>query len=283
MVFNRHNGRKWLADILDDVSASSYKWMKEAAPEKSKTALTWSARVLQRASAPLRRMSAMLRRSSVSTRRTDSAESIPPPCPSPVISPSMAITTPMSNLVSPTKSVVQFRLGREERRSGDTSGRPSDVSPVASPTIPPSSPEPVTDVSATRAKFRSLARSAVMVNRMIGLGAEAKARVSISMADGKALDKKPTATAIRPRSSRVAGLVPKLQNMAPTQDIAAHTALVRHMEVSKTNSGALPVGDGAPSSHQTESSWPPQVGIVPRSSSMLGYVTLTSHNTSLND
>ena len=273
MVFNRHHGRKWLADILDDVSASSFKWMKEVASEKSKTALIWSAGVLRRAWAPLRRVSTLLRRSSVSVRRTDSVESIPPPFVSQAVSPSMGIPTPMSNFASPTKSVVQFQLGREERRSGDTSGRPSDASHVASPTIPPPSTEPVTDVSATRAKFRSLARSAVMVNRLIGLGEQAKARVSISMADGKALDKKPAATAIRPRSSRVAGLVPKLQNMAPTQDIAAHTALVRHMEVSETDSGVLPVGDGVPSSHRTESSWPPQVGIVPRSSFMLGHVT----------
>jgi WD40 repeat protein len=38
-------------------------------------------------------------------------------------------------------------------------------------------------------------------------------------------------TVIKPGSSRVAGLVSRLQNMAPTQDIAAHVALVRHMQV----------------------------------------------------
>ena len=132
----------------------------------------------------------------------------------------------------PAKSVVQFQLGHEGRYSGETSGRPSDASPVASPTIPPSSPELGPDASGTRARFRNLARSAVMVNRLIGLGDEAKAKVSISLADCKVPDRKPVEPAIKPRSSRVAGLVPKLQNMAPTQDIAAHTALVRHMQVS---------------------------------------------------
>jgi hypothetical protein len=71
-----------------------------------------------------------------------------------------------------------------------------------------------------------------MVNRLIGLGDQAKANISISLTDSKVSDRKPVEAVIKPRSSRVAGLVPKLQNMAPTQDIAAHTALVRHMEVS---------------------------------------------------
>lgn len=72
-----------------------------------------------------------------------------------------------------------------------------------------------------------------MVNRMIGLGDQAKAKVSISLKDCKASDRKPVEAAIKPKSSRVAGLVPRLQNMAATQDIAAHTALVRHMQVSE--------------------------------------------------
>ena len=281
MVFNRHKGRKWLLHVLDDGSASCHRWIKETALKKSKMALTWSARVVRRASVSLRRMNVVLRRSFVSPGRTPSAESIPLPYGSPIISPRTGMTPPRSNLMSPTKPGFQFQLGHEQERFGGTSGRPSDASPVASPTIPPPSPEPAAESSATRAKFRNLARSAVMVNRLIGLGEEAKTTVSISMADGKTPNKKPTVAAIRPRSSRVTSLVPKLQNMAPTQDIAAHTALVRHMEVSETDSGVPPIVDDVPSSHRTESSWSPQVGIVPRSSSVLGYVTLTSYDTSL--
>jgi hypothetical protein len=134
--------------------------------------------------------------------------------------------------MSLSKPVVQFQLDREEEQSGEGSGRPSDASPVPPLTTPPSTLEPGTEVSATRARFMHLVRSAVMVNRLIGLGDEAKAKVSISLASDKAPDRKPTESVIRPRASRVAGLVPKLQNMGPTQDIAAHAALVRHMEVS---------------------------------------------------
>ena len=266
IVFNRHKGRKWLSEVLDDVSTSGYRWMKGIAPEKSKSAITWSSQVVRSASLPLRRMSTMFSRSSVSTRRTDSTESIPPPYASPTVPPIVGVITTRSNL---TKSAVQFQLGPEERCSGETSGRPSDASPVVSPTILLSSPEPEPGVSAARTRFRNLARSAVMVNRLIGLGDEAKAKVSISLTDSKVSDRKPVETAIKPKSSRVAGLVPRLQNMGPTQDIAAHTALVRHMQVSVQSGVALvPIVDAAPSSPRTGSSWLPPAGTVPQSYSM---------------
>jgi len=237
LVFNRHKGRKWLAEILDDVSekleeATGYRWMKRTAPEKSKTALSWSARVVRRASVPLRRMSAMFGRSSANTGNADSVESILPPYSSPTILPSTGIMASRSGLVSPTERSAKPQLGYEdERNSGEASGHPSDASPVASPVTPPTTPDMGTEVSATRARFMNLVRSAVMVNRLIGLGDEAKAKVSRSLTDGKATDRKPTEAVTMPRSSRVAGLVPRLQNMAPTQDIAAHAALVRHMQV----------------------------------------------------
>ena len=207
--------------------------MKRTAPEKSKTALTWSVRIVRRATAPLRRMSAMFGRSSGSTGSTDSVESNPPLYPSSTILPSTGIfTSPRTGFASPTVSGVQSQPGHEEERnSGEASGRPSDASPVTSPTTPPSPPEPGTEISPAKVRFMSLVRSAVMVNRLIGIGEEAKAKVSRSLTAGKATDQKPE-VATMPRSSRVAGLVPRLQNMAPSQDIAAHTALVRHMQVS---------------------------------------------------
>ena len=68
-----------------------------------------------------------------------------------------------------------------------------------------------------------------MVNRLIGLGNEAKANALVSPVAGKVSGLKPP---VRPKSSQVAGLVLKLQNMAPTQDVAARPALVRRMKVS---------------------------------------------------
>ena len=235
MVFNRHKGRKWLAEILDDISGRLEKttvgWMKTA-PEKSKTALDWSARVVRRASTPFRWMSAMFGRTSGSAESIASIESIPPPYTSPTIPPSAVVITPRSGSMTAAKSVVRFQLGPDDgRSSGEASGRPSDASPIAPSTVPPT-PEPGTEVSATRARFMNLVRSAIMVNRLIGVGDEARAKVSRSLTDGKVTDPKSAGPVVKPRSSRVAGLVPKLQNMTPTQDIAAHAALVRHMQVS---------------------------------------------------
>ena len=147
-------------------------------------------------------------------------EFIPPPYGSATIPPGMGVITPRSNPVPPNESVVD-------------SGRPTDAPSVASPTIQsPSSPEPGPEISSTRGRFRNLVHGAVRVNRLIELGDEVKAKVSMSPNDCKVPNPKPVEAVIKPRTSRVAGLVPKLQNMAPTQDIAAHRALVRHMQVS---------------------------------------------------
>ena len=226
IVFNRHGGGKWLAEILDEISekiekATGYRWVKKTAPEKSKTVLTWSARIVRRATVPLRRMSIMFGRSS------DSVESLPPPYASPIILPSTAIMAPRTSPTSPTQPVVQFQLGRKDERNSDEAGRPSDPSPVVSPITPPSFPESRTEMSATRARFMNLVRSAVMVNRLIGIGDETVARVRIPLTDGKATDRKPVAVTM-PRSSRV---ISKLRHLTPTQDIPAHAALVRHMQV----------------------------------------------------
>lgn len=226
-VFSRHKGRKWLYEILDDVSTSGYKWVKETAP-----AFTWSTRVIQSGSIPLRRMNAMFSRSSVGTRRTDGAEFVLPPHRSPTVPPGMGVITPRSNPACSTESLDRPQPGNEGRYSGKAGARPADAFPIAPSIASPSPPKPGPEMSAARVRFRNLARSAVMVNRLIGLGDEAKAKVSMPPEDYSTPGQQPLGAPNKPRGSRVAGLVPRLQNMAPTQDIAAHTALVRHMQVS---------------------------------------------------
>ena len=111
-------------------------------------------------------------------------------------------------------------------------GRPADASTLASPTIQPSSsPEPGPEISSTRDRFRNREYSLVRVNKLIELGDEVKAKVLTSLNDCKVPNTKPVEAVVKPRNSRVAGLVSKLQNMVPTQSIAAHRALVRHMQV----------------------------------------------------
>ena len=117
---------------------------------------------------------------------------------------------------------VRFLFGQERRNSGDVGVDPSSD---ALAVVSPPAPGPETERSATRERFRHLVRSAVMVYKLTGLGNEAMANASRS-------DQKTAESFAKPRSSRVAGLLPKLQNMTPIQDIAAHAALVRYMQVS---------------------------------------------------
>ena len=176
----------------------------------------------------------------------------------------------------PQDSTAHLQLGHEleeGRSSGKASGRPSDPSTITSPITPPSTLEPGTEASPARARFMNLVRSAVMVNRLIGLGDEAKAKVSSSLTAGKAADRKPTGPVTIPRSSRVVGLVPMLQSMAPTQDIAAHTALVRHIQVSVNLMVTFELLSTVfLSSLQMGISWPHLVWIVLQLYSTSGYV-----------
>ena len=115
-----------------------------------------------------------------------------------------------------------------------------------------------------------------MVNRLVGIGDEAMARVSRSLTDGAATNRESVAATMS-RSSRVAGLVPRLKNMAPSQDIPAHAALVRHMQVSVNQVVTFPpVINFVPSSPRTVNSWPPLVGIAPQLYSASRYTSLAS-------
>ena len=221
----------------------------------------------------------MFDRTSDTAVNTASVESIPPPYTSPTIPPSAVIITPRIGPMTPNP--VAYSRGRGgSRGSGEASGRPSDASPMALPPTPPSTPELGTEVSAARARFMDLVRSTIMVNRLIGIGDEAKVKASRSLTDGKAGVLKSAAPGIVVKSSRVAGLVSKLQNMTPTQDITAHAALVRHMQVSVNQTVTFaPITNNAPSSPRTESSWPPPVGTVPQLYSTLGYVAFTPSST----
>ena len=231
IVFSQHEGKKWLAEILDDASekikkVTGYRWVKKTAPGKSKIALTWSAQIFRRVMAPLRRIGPMFGRSSGRVGNVDT--SIPPPH-SPTILPTTSIMPSRTYHASPAGSVVQSQLDREDEKNSDEAGvRPSEDSLIASPTTSPPSPEPGAEVSAARARFMNLVQNVIMVNKLIRTGDEAKAKVSISLTDDEATDREQVAV----ESSRITGLVPRLRSMTPTKDIGAHAASVRHIQAS---------------------------------------------------
>ena len=171
----------------------------------------WSVRVCRRASEALKRVGMMFGRGSGNTGGTVDLESIPLPRNNPgILSDTVDIVASPNPMLSP--------------KSTDGSRRNHGMSPA-------------------KLRFRNIVRSAIMVYRLKELGNQARANALTS-------DQKPIKAPPRPKGSRVAGLIPKLRDMGPTQNFSAHTALVRHMQVSGQPAlAATPrlVTDGAPS------------------------------------
>ena len=304
-MFNKYKGKKWLAEILSEKmeKATCYgRRMKQialdklipllrslipllrslipllrsliciaqslrTAAEELRTALTWRARV-RRVTVAFRRMSATFGRNS----GANTIESIPLPYAGPTTPPNTTIVLSRTGPTPPTRPMAHLQHDYEDKRnSNEASERPSD----ASPTRLQSSPEPGAEISSVRARFMSIVRHPIVPIRPIRIG-EAEPGVSGSLTDGKAIDRTSVAATML-RISRVAGLVPRLENMAPSQDIPAHVALVRHMQVSVNQVVTFPpVINLVPSFPRTGSSWPPLVGIAPQLYSMSGYVSSTS-------
>lgn len=220
-VFVRHKGKKWLADVLDDVEdrfvdMPGVRWFKHVQP-KSKDAMQWSNDVFKRASTSMHR----LRSLTVGTFTTHHSET------------ASSGTTILEDVVnghnagSPELMVAPGSptLTETTRFSMDPEGSVAHGTVLGSEDQAASPP-------AGRKRFANLVRNVMMVHRTTnGMNSNhPKARRRSTTAPSG-----PRASAervIMPKSSRVAGLVPKLRNMVPTQDIAAHAALVRHIQVS---------------------------------------------------
>ena len=216
---------------------------------KLKATLVRSARVVRRALAPRRLAGAGFDRNYRS----------------PVISLSTDITASGPNPMILTTPVIHLPLGQGERHYGNAGGYPSNPSLVTSLPISPTS-EPGTELSPALARFRHLARGAAMVHRLMGLEDEAMAKIT-------RMDQEPEEIFVRHGGLQVAKLVPKLQSMALTQDIAAHAALVRDMQVSvRPMTGACTFVMVFHSSRRMGSSWLPPAGIAPQLFSTSGYV-----------
>lgn len=224
-VFVRHKGKKWLADVLDDasdqfVAMPGVRWFKRVPSTKSKIAIEWSGNVLRRASTGTVRRLRSLTVGTFTTHHNETAssgttilEDIVPNAssPEPMVapgSPTLTDTTRFS--ADPDGSIAHVTVGGSE-----------DQGAVS---------------SAPRTRFANLVRNVMMVHRTTNslTASRPKRRSNTLTAETPTVT---TERVVMPKSSRVAGLVPKLRNMVPTQDIAAHAALVRHIEVSIFVSG----------------------------------------------
>lgn len=219
-VFTRHKGKKWLADVLDDASDSfvgmpGIRWIARVTPEKSKEAAAWSNKTFGKASGALGRIGSFTARTFKSHSDTSSNTALDGD--NHPTGQSLDLMTPGSpTLTDNTRFSTENGTGPEPSAIHGTIQR-ADAE-AAGPSAP------------NKARFANLVRNVMMVHRTTGFGNSPKARRTQS-SNPDAPPRLDTDHVVMPRSSRVASLVPKLRNMVPTQDIAAHAALVRHIQV----------------------------------------------------
>jgi len=211
-IFVRHRGTKWLRDSLDDW------WIAIAdvvSPRRLHSAMHRASDVLTRAKALLKKF----------VRPRPSAEVIIPP------------SDPWGSLTHASSSTLRTSQYDHTESLRTCSPSPSPIAP-ANPEAPPPLPghnvlEEVssaggvvqaTAVPARRARFVQAIRSVIMAQQ----GPSGIARGSVFSPEGVRQEELLGLI----RSSRVARLAPKLRDFEPTQEFAAHQALVRHLQFS---------------------------------------------------
>lgn len=211
VVFSRHKGKKWLAEVLRDVmepfvtvGSNGFRWVKKVPPKKFKQCLEWSNRGFQKIFYAIG-----CTRSSTSSNAVLEGDVLP--------------DTQNPDLISAGSHVFTDNT-RVSMENGDDP-EPSvihDTIQLADEATDPS-------LSARSTHFATLVRKVIMVNRTAGSSPEVRQTSTNVVGAPLRLD-------TMPMSFRVAGLVPKLRNMVPTQDIVAHAASVRHIQVPSSSS-----------------------------------------------
>jgi WD repeat-containing protein 26 len=228
-VFLRHRGKKWLGDVLEE--ASDRFWalpgmnMVKGSYKHGRKAVRRAGRQLSRVSS----LSASIR--SIQTggsEDTDLEEGVLPfsHFPEPISTGRARSAT----LTSPISAFSDVKT--------PTSPVPADIS---SEKVDADSNADGNHTTETKARFTSAVRSVMMLqSASLGsgpLGAFAPRRkrtTSSTITDESPITPRRKGTIEIPaiRGSRVASLTPKLKSLETTQDLAAHQALVRHLQFS---------------------------------------------------
>jgi hypothetical protein len=218
-IYNHHHGRRWLGDVLADAKNRFFRLRGIAS---TKHALLWS-------SASLRRVPSMtaslFRPTEEEMHENGDIEATLPDTNTPEpISPTRYRSDSKSLFPLDTRTTTTSTISTDGQSDGSVSGVAS--SPVH------------------RSRFASAVRSVVMLQTAaIAAGPAGAASpftprrrtTSGTLTNGatETSSKKPTSDNIMPlRGSRVAILIPKLKSLETTQDLAAHQALVRHLQFS---------------------------------------------------
>ncbi|GBE88718.1 predicted protein [Sparassis crispa] len=232
-IFLRHRGQKWLGDVLSETKVQVYavpgiSWIIHEPRALMQTASSWIVRQcriagdnLSRVSArTLARISSMASSSEKLEENEHNSPTIPhgsPDLPSPV----RARTSDLGPLLPIY----------ERSPATATSMDGYDATTVLSDDSTTSAAEPVT----AKSRFVNAVRSVMMLRSAaipFGLSPHSLRRQRTDSSDAG----RGGTSSVEPlgllRSSRVAALVPKLRSLHTTQDLAAHQALVRHLQFS---------------------------------------------------
>ncbi|KZV65320.1 WD40 repeat-like protein [Peniophora sp. CONT] len=242
-AFNRHKGTKWLSDMLEDTwdtflafgpfQVAARHW--NIAERKTSIAASEALGRVRRAKVRVRQVPSRVREKLASSPHTI-----------PSSSSGESIAGSMEGAQSPVAGAASSNVtGRHRRQSGSTHftdpHSQSARSPLAGSTTEllsekegtatvPGTPTSPTPSSPGRTRLKNMVRSVMMMQAAAGKGPRAQRTVTSSSLITP--NRKDTLYPPAPRASRVAALVTKLRNLGPTEDLAAHTALVRHLQFS---------------------------------------------------
>ena len=248
MIFTKHKGQKWLADVLSETkvqicSVPGIKWivyepraLAWRLGRRTREASQWMTRRFRIASDSISRMSARtLRRASTMSSSLEKAnddgisDTLPSPhSPEPVTPLSMRMRhSDSTGPLLPIAEVRSSNFGSSENLEAATTL--SNASTAALNAPPPSG----------KARFVNAVHSVMMMRQAaspmpLGLSmpprTPTRRRTSSTDTPGvRGVSAEPVGMM---RASRVAALVPKLKALETTQDLAAHQALVRHLQFS---------------------------------------------------
>jgi hypothetical protein len=239
-AYAKHKGKKWLADVLEDIY-NRFLELKavQRVQEAGKDVAKHGKRSIKRSNTVLSNVSTRAKEwtSTIFVPRS-SEDTLPTSQPTRSLSPdamSPAVSSPMSPRIlemmarqhsmsngagSPTSEKdYPLSTAHDQDQDGNGNGNGPDGSLMLS--------------SPTRNKFASLVRAAVLMRRG---GAAAQAAVLLNSPARQRTQSSSFFTDANNKfgmkGSRVATLTPKLKSLEPMQDLAAHIALVKHLQFS---------------------------------------------------
>jgi WD repeat-containing protein 26 len=224
-IFSRHKGKRWLQDSLDDL----WDTMMSIPPfhqfiECLHVLALWTSSFLRRTRAVMTHASSVvtsfLRRRRAETLHPPSFDNVYPGAPSP----DTVIPTRRGSEITFAPSPSQ--TSQVNSKHGSTlSFAPSSENPLC---ITGTSTSPSPSLSPSRARFIQAVRNVIRMQQVAQAHSRSLPPTLLSPGGMRPRDTQP----VPMQRSRVAGLVPKLRGLTPMQDLAAHQALVRHLQFS---------------------------------------------------